>query len=96
MTCSASQRPLQVPENFWLRPFVEWLHANGVTGLIQPDAKLALYEAERKAGPTERGLIFTEVRWAILLHTRMLCCLMYPRDLSNDSLGTMPDCDTAS
>ena len=59
--CSASQSPLQVSASTWLQSFVEWLHANGVAGLLEPEAKLALYEAEHEAGATERGVIFREV-----------------------------------
>ena len=70
MASSAVQSPLQVSESTWLPSFVGWLHANGVTGLVQPEAKLALYEAEHEAGLTERGVMFTEVCQPILFYTR--------------------------
>ena len=77
--CSASQSPLQVSDSTWLRSFVEWLHANGVTGLTEPEVKLALYEAEHEAGLTERGVIFTEVCQPTLIYTRCSSDYWYPR-----------------
>ena len=79
VVCSASQSPLGVPKSTWLRSFVEWLHANGVTGLIQPEAKLALYEAEPNAGLTERGIVFTQVCQPKVALYRMLCIWVVPQ-----------------
>ena len=66
--CSAYQNnPFSTYDGDCLPAFVEWLHANGVTGVDQPGAKLALYKADEEAGPAEnatappRGVLCTAV-----------------------------------
>ena len=100
--CSASQSPLQISESTWLQSFVEWLHGNRVTGLIQPDAKLALYEAEDKAGPAERGVIFTGVCQPIQIYTRCSLISLTPEMIQmtdqrpyGDAPSSITDCETA-
>ena len=52
-----------------------------MTGLIQPDAKLALYEAEDEAGLTDRGVIFTKVCQPDTDLYKMLFRLLVPQIL---------------
>ncbi len=63
-----------IPEDDLLPGFISWLHANGVTGVNHPGARLALYQAETEAPSSthaDRGVAFIEVSVQSTLITKL-------------------------